>query len=392
MKNLAHLFPMAAVAAAAVLAGCGGGDTDSAQPTAAGDARATRLAHTVPPLTPAPAGLTGTVFCTDWIIGAVTVDTVEIPLGRTCQLNGTTVTGGVKVEAGGILLAGNGVQIAGSVQGDGAAHMEVTGATSRVGGSVEGAKGGSAIVTGVEVAGSVVFVEMTGAVSVGGVTARSGMKVENSTGGVTIANNTVFGSLQCTGNLPAPAVAGNSADALEDQCMQAVSPPPPTPPSGNVTCVGLTLAGLNLDSIIVPANASCTIAGGTLNGSIEIGANARVTVQDVVVNGGLISDGAADLSVTGASRFNGSVQIQRGARANVAGARIAGNLQIDAMAGPTTASGNTVSGDLQVTRNLAAVTLNGNTVSLLLQCTENVPAPTGIGNVALQKQGQCAGL
>lgn len=380
-----HKFPMAMVAAAALLAACGGGGEEVVE-------RAGALSHK-PTLAPAPAGLTGTVICDNWRIGAVTVDNVEVRAGMACELDGTTVTGGVKALAGATLIAGNGVQIAGSVQADEAHHVELTGAASRVAGSFEIKKGGSATLASAEVAGSVVFEEQTGAVSVGGARAGGGMKLFKNTGGATVANNTVIGALQCKDNTPAPMVSGNSADSLEDQCFQASSPPPPTPPSGNVVCVGLTLVGLNLDSVIVPDNASCTMIGTTMNGSVEVGANSSLVAQDVNITGNLLSDSAARLDIGGASRVGGSIQVQRGAAASIVGVTTTGSMQITAMTGPVTASGNRLGGNIQILANRGGVTLNNNvTPGGVMQCKDNLPAPTGSGNVASQKQDQCVGL
>lgn len=342
-------------------------------------------------LAAAPAGA-ATVLCSDMVLGAVTVDSVEVEPGRSCQLDGTTVLGSVLVKTGGTLIAGNGVQVSGSISADQASHVELTGVSSFVAGSFNAVKGGSAILASAEVLGSVTLEEMGGAVSVGDVRVGSGMKVVKNTGGASVANNTVVGSLQCFDNSPAPAVGGNSADALEGQCVQATSPPPPTPPSGNVTCVGLTLVGLNLDSVFVPDNTTCTLIGTTMNGSVEVGTNATLVAQDVFITGNLIADGAADVSISGDSSIGGSVQVQRGAGASILDAGISGSLQITAMAGPVEASGNQIGGNTQAFSNLGGVTLTDNSMTGVLQCTGNTPAPTGGGNVASQKDGQCAGL
>lgn len=379
--------PLAAVAAAALLAACGGGETVDAV-----GARAQAQSHTVPPLADAPSDIAGSVQCTNLRIGAVMVDNVEVPDGMACQLDGTTVTGSVKALTDATLFVGNGAQVAGSIVGDGAHHVELTGATSRVGGNFEVKKGGSATLASAEVAGTAVFEEMTGTVSVGGARAGGGMNVTKNTGATTVANNTVIGALQCFDNAPAPVVGGNSADALEGQCFQEASPPPPTPPSGNVTCVGLSLVGLNLDSVIVPDNASCTLIGSTMNGTVQLGNNARLVAQDLNITGNLIADGAAELSISGSSRVGGSVQLNGGAGASISGVNIGGSLQIDAMPGAVTASGNQIGGNVQAIANLGGVTLTNNTMAGVLQCLGNQPAPTGSGNVAAQKEGQCTGL
>lgn len=391
--NMTHDFSkrtLSSLAAATLLAACGGGDPVDSVDLASTRVRA--LSHSVSALADAPAGLSGSVQCANQRIGAVTVDNIEVPPGMSCLLDGTTVTGSIKALADATLVAGNGVQVAGSVVGDGAHHVELTGSTSRVGGNFEVKKGGSAILSGAEVAGTAAFEELTGAVSIGGARAGGGMKLVKNTGATTVANNTVIGALQCFDNAPAPLVGGNSADALEGQCFQEASPPPPTPPSGNVTCVGLSLVGLNLDSVIIPDNASCTLIGSTMNGTVQIGNNARLIAQHLVITGNLIGDGAAEVSLSGTSRVGGSVQLNGGAAASISGVDIGGSLQIDAMPGAVSATGNQIRGNTQVIANLGGVTLTGNNMLGVLQCLGNQPAPTGSGNMAAQKEGQCTGL
>ena len=331
-----------------------------------------------------------TLFCSG-TVGAVTVDSVEVAANDTCRLEGTTVLGSITAHSGATLIATD-VQVSGSITGDGIAVLELTGATTVVQGSVKAVKGGQALIAGADIAGGLTIEEMFGTVSVGGVTTGSSMQVTKNTGGATIANNTILGALQCFDNAPAPAVAGNSADALEGQCIQAVSPPPPTPPSGNVTCVGLTIVGLNLDSVIVPDNTNCTLIGANMNGSVEVGANSTLIAQDVAITGNLLADGAANVTLSGASTIGGSVQIQSGAGASIHGARVSGSMQIFSMAGPVDASGNVLGGNLQAVSNRGGVSITDNRMGGALQCSGNLPAPIGGGNVASQRDGQCATL
>ena len=389
----------------ALLAACGGGgETTSpnaaeqpqaqAAPDAEADAagRAQALAFTLPTLRAAPAGISGNVVCSNWRVGAVTLDNVEVPAGAACRLTGTRLTGSVQVQPGGILIAA-GVQVAGSVQGSDAAHVQITGSTSRVSGNVELEGGGSGTLQGVQVAGDVFVNGLTDILQVRSTLVRGNMQITDNLGGGELVDNRVTGNLQCTGNLPAPLASGNSAASIEDQCLAAGGVTPPAPPlSGNVTCVGLTIGAIRLDSVTVPAGASCTLLGTGLNGSIEVGAGARLIAENVNVTGGITSDGAAELRIGGASLVGGSVQVQRGAGATLSGMAITGDLQIDAMAGPVSASNNRVTGNLQAMGNRGGVALLGNRMGGVMQCNDNLPAPTGSANVATLKQDQCLGL
>jgi hypothetical protein len=401
MKNRLPTHLLAIAGAVALLAACGGGgDADlataeaQADPAAVADeGREQALAYTLPALRAAPAGLSGNLSCANLRVGAVTVDNVEVPAGMACRLTGTIVRGSVQVAPGGILLAGSAVQVAGSVQGDMAAHVQVTGTGSRIGGNYELEGGGSATLTGVQVGGDVFVNGLTDVVSLKNTRVTGGMQFTDNLGGGEISGNRITGNLQCTGNLPAPLVANNTAKSIEDQCIPGggVTPPPP-PLSGNVTCVNFTIGAIRLDSVIVPDGASCTLLGTILNGTVEVGATSRLTAESVNVTGDLKADGAAELRISGASRVGGSVQVQRGAAASITGMSVTGDMQINAMAGLATASGNRITGNMQVVGNRGGVALTSNTMGGVMQCKENLPAPTGSGNVATLKEDQCLGL
>lgn len=398
--------PAAALILSGLLAACGGADdtassvegpaaaaaTADPQDEAVENGRLKALPAVLPPLAAVPAGFTGNLVCANRRAGVITVDNVEVPAGMVCRLNGTIVRGSVQVGPGAVLLAGTGVQIAGSVQGDQAAHVQVTGTTSRVGGNAEFEGGGSATLTGIQVGGDIFVNGLVDPVSVRNTRVAGNIQFTDNLGGGELVGNRITGALQCTGNLPAPSASGNTAVSIEGQCAPGGITPPPPPLTGNVTCVGLTIGAIPLDSVIVPANASCTLLGTRLNGSIEVGANARLVAEGVNVTGDLKSDGAADLRLTGASTIGGSAQVQRGAAAVLSGATIRGDLQVDAMAGPVSASSNRVSGNLQAMANRGSVTLTGNTFGGVMQCKDNLPAPTGSGNVATLKEDQCRGL
>lgn len=168
--------------------------------------------------------------------------------------------------------------------------------------------------------------------------------------------------------------------------------PLPPPLTGDVSCVGLTIGALRLDNVDVPDNASCTLVGTIINGTLAVGANARLIAQNINITGDLTSDSAAVLSVSGTSAVGGTVQVQRGPGADLRDIAITGDLQIDAMTGPVYAFGNKVLGNLLATANRGKLILAGNQMGGAMQCTDDLPAPTGAGNIASLKQGQCAGL
>lgn len=413
MKQSNRLHPFALAAAACLLAACGGGGEAPLASASAGgtlgttgslDGRALSLTLSRQPLSAAPAGLSGSVRCAGLEVGSATLDNLEVPAGSICRLEGTVVRGSVQVASDAMLIA-SGVRITGSVQGEGARHVQITGPDTRIGGNFILEGGGSGTLTGTLVAGNVQVKALDDVVLLQDNRVDGNLQFTDNRGGGAIQGNRISGNLQCTGNLPLPLTSGNFAASLEDQCRlptgdptgggggAGVVPVPGMPaPSGNVTCVNITLGTVRVDNVIVPAGAQCTLIGTRLNGTLEVQRGARVTAENITVNGNLQSDGAADLRIVGDSRVGGSVQVQRGAAASIIGLAITGDLQVDAMAGPVFAAANRIGGNLQAFGNRGGVTLELNTMNGTLQCQENAPAPVGSRNVATLKENQCRGL
>jgi hypothetical protein len=156
-------------------------------------------------------------------------------------------------------------------------------------------------------------------------------------------------------------------------------------------CTG-TVGAVSLDNIFVPDGASCVLNRTRARGSIVVGNGASLTATSVAITGNLQAEGAAGVSVGGASTFGGSVQVVQGGSASISGARINGDIQFDENIGPLSARSNTVGGSVQVVKNFGGVSLVNNRIKGNLQCKENIPAPTGSGNRAASKEDQCARL
>ena len=396
---LVRYSPIAVAAATFLLVACGGGAPlieELVQPQAEDEQLVKAMSVNLAGLPPAPAGLSGNVVCRNWRIGAVTLDNVEVAPGASCQLNGTIIRGSLQAQAAASIDA-NRVQVAGSVQSEQGASVIVRNA-SRISGDIEVEGGGAVTVRGSTVAGNVMVNGISGAFVARNNTVGGGVQLTDNLGGGEVIGNRISGALQCTGNLPLPNASGNTAASVEGDCAPAAAGGGAgggglTPPlSGNVTCVGLTIGAVQLDSVIVPAGASCTLVGTRLNGNLEVGASSRLSADSVSVTGGLVSDGAQSLTISGTSSFGGSVQVQRGLAANLLGLSASGDLQIDSMQGPVVATNNRISGNAQVMANRGGVQLSTNRFGGVMQCKDNLPAPTGSGNVATLKQDQCLQL
>jgi hypothetical protein len=117
------------------------------------------------------------------------VANVEATAGQACRLNGTIVRGSEQVGPGGILPAGAAVQLAGSVRGDQDAHVQITGAASRVTGNFEPEAGGSATLTGAQVGGSVFVNGLADVPSIKNVGVAGGVQFTGNLGGGDISGN-----------------------------------------------------------------------------------------------------------------------------------------------------------------------------------------------------------
>jgi predicted acyltransferase (DUF342 family) len=391
---------LAAITVAALLAACGGGGAPSnpaAAPASVG--RVAGFTVDVGALVPAATGLSGNVTCDNLAIGAARLDTVIVPPGAACLLEGTALIGSILVSRDATLVA-RAVRLNGNVQAEGAAFVGVE-AGSSVGGSVQIEQGAAASVSGARITGDLQVDAQSGVVDLRGNAIGGSLQAVGNRGGLLIQDNTMRGNLQCKENAPAPVVGGNAAASIEDQCApggasQPVGSGAPTLPvgglSGNVTCAGLAIGAVSLDTVIVPEGATCTLTGTRLIGSIEVKAGAWLVAEGVSVNGNLVADGAAQVRVDGGSSFGGSVQVKQGGSASVSHTRITGDLQFDAMAGPLAAAGNRIGGNLQAFGNQGGLTVSANAIDGALQCKDNRPAPVGSGNAAAQKQDQCARL
>ena len=154
-------------------------------------------------------------------------------------------------------------------------------------------------------------------------------------------------------------------------------------------CTG-TLNGVTVDNLKVPKNATCTLNGTFVKGTIKVGRDATLVARAVRVIGNVQAENAASVSINGASEIGGSVQIKQGERASVVGVRIKGDLQYFSNDDTLTANDNRVGGNIQIIGNDDAAAIFRNVVNGNLQCKENYPSPTGGANVVGgNKEDQC---
>lgn len=157
-------------------------------------------------------------------------------------------------------------------------------------------------------------------------------------------------------------------------------------------CRGL-IGAATLDNVRVPQNASCTLKGTRVKGTVKIETNAVLRAEDVFVIGNVQGENARNVMVIDGSRIGGDVQVVQGGRATVADSRIGGNILYDSNNMQLSILRNVVDEDVQVFQNTGGVEIKGNQIDGNLQCKTNQPPPVGRNNVVQgNKEDQCKRL
>lgn len=151
-------------------------------------------------------------------IGPVSLDNIFVPDGATCVLDRTRANGNLVIGTGATLQATS-VRINGSVQAEGARHVQI-GGSSTVGGSVQIVQGHSATLNKVRVSGDILLDDNNGPLKAVANVVGGNVQVFHNEGGVLLRNNRIDGNLQCKANTPAPRGSGNVAASKEDQCAR----------------------------------------------------------------------------------------------------------------------------------------------------------------------------
>lgn len=152
-------------------------------------------------------------------LGAVTVDNVRVPQGRTCNLSRTTVQGNVVVGSNATLVATT-VRVIGNIQAENARAVTVR-ANSSIGGSIQVKQSGSASITNSRISQDVQFESNTAQLTATRNIINGNLQVFENTGRILIRTNRINGNLQCKENLIAPRGGGNVVEgSKEDQCAR----------------------------------------------------------------------------------------------------------------------------------------------------------------------------
>jgi hypothetical protein len=158
------------------------------------------------------------------------------------------------------------------------------------------------------------------------------------------------------------------------------------------SCAG-TLGAATVDNLRVPQNATCTLDGTRVLGTIKVEANATLFASNVNVVGNVRAENAARVELGARSVVGGSIQIVQSGAARVDSVRLNGDLFFDANDSALIATRNQIGGNLQAFQNTGGIIITDNLINGNLQCKENQPAPLG-GNNLVQgnAEDQCAQL
>jgi hypothetical protein len=157
-------------------------------------------------------------------------------------------------------------------------------------------------------------------------------------------------------------------------------------------CKG-TLGAVTVDNLRVPQNATCTLYGTRVKGTIKVESNATLRARKVMVIGNVQAQNARLVLVTEKSRIGGSVQVVKGGGATVADTFVNGNILYDENQAKLSVLRSDVGGNVQVFQNTGGVLIRYNVIDENLQCKANSPAPIGGSNtVGGNKEDQCSRL
>ncbi len=200
-------------------------------------------------------------------LGASTVGP-NLEAGSGCVLNGTTVTGNVKVNSGGSLVA-SGATIGGDLQGTSATSITITESTAIRGNvQINGAtsvtiSGGSTIRGNVQINGAS-SVAIEAGVAIGG-----NLQIEGTTGNVYVASSSIKGNVQVQNGAACLAIERDTVGGH----LQVQNLTPSVRCSGRVTIIGSSVHGgsqVQKAAAATSCQEFCSLEVGTENGAAYV--------------------------------------------------------------------------------------------------------------------------
>ena len=161
-------------------------------------------------------------------------------------------------------------------------------------------------------------------------------------------------------------------------------------PAGDTLCTGL-LGAVQVDNLVVPENASCTLNGTIMGGNLTVRKNATLIAYAVQVSNDLQADNAARVDIYTGSSVGHNLKIVKSGAVEIQSVDVDNDLQVNENNQAVSVADSTIGHNLKADKNTGGVYINSNHIDGDLQCKDNDPPPTGSGNIVLGNlEDQCA--
>ncbi|MEJ2599445.1 MAG: hypothetical protein P8Z00_14005 [Anaerolineales bacterium] len=161
-------------------------------------------------------------------------------------------------------------------------------------------------------------------------------------------------------------------------------------PAGDTLCTG-SLGAVQVDNLVVPEDAACTLNGTIVGGNLTVRKNATLMAYAVQVSNDVQADDAATVNLYPGSSVGHNLKIVKSGAAEILSVDVDNDLQISENDRAVSVAGSTIGHNLKAEKNTGGVSINSNHIDGNLQCKDNDPPPTGSGNIVLGNlEGQCA--
>jgi subtilisin family serine protease len=154
-----------------------------------------------------------------------------------------------------------------------------------------------------------------------------------------------------------------------------------------------SLGTVEIDNLIVPSGAICSLHGTVVKGTISVEEDASLIARQAVVSGNIKAEGASLVIVKAGSTVAGNFEVKESGSGEIEDVQVNGNILLESNSGVFSVTGNWLGGNMQVFKNTGEITLTDNNIEGNLQCKENHPSPSGGNNVVHGNlEDQCSNL
>jgi hypothetical protein len=161
-------------------------------------------------------------------------------------------------------------------------------------------------------------------------------------------------------------------------------------PAADTLCTG-SLGAVQVDNLVVPEDASCTLNGTIVGGNLTVRKNATLIAYAVQVSNDVQADNATTVNIYPGSSVGHNLKIVRSGAAEIQSVEIDNDLQVNENDQAVNVADSTIGHNLKADKNTGGVSINSNYIGANLQCKDNDPPPTGSGNIVIgNMENQCA--